>query len=100
MPGELARVHQRRQRGWNRVERIVRSVPLLELDRVPDRLHVPRVSRVQVPEHMRVAPDQLLRNSGDHIGPAEIAAPPRDLGVKRDLQQQVPELVGESVGVL
>src|SRR5262249_50291548 len=50
-------------------------------------------------EHMRVTPDELVADRGDHVVRTKGALGPAELGLKDDLQEEIAELGGKLAAV-
>src|SRR4051794_9265566 len=72
-----------------------RTAGLPLLDPVPVREHLSRIGRLGLPEHVRVAPDELLAAVLGNVGQRAGAALLEQEGEEVDLEEDVAELVEE-----
>ena len=103
---ETIRPEQRRQAFGDRPEqarRAARGPLLLGLDLLPLLFDLACVGGSActglLPEDVRVAPHQLVAYRAKRVGDVEVAALGADLGQKYRLQQEIPKLVAQRVGV-
>jgi hypothetical protein len=78
---------------------IVVVLALFRLDTRPIAQHLGRVLHLAVAEHVGVAPDHLLVDAMHDICDSKMSGLARQLGVKDNLQQQVPQLGPQLVEV-
>ncbi len=96
---EVGDLERGRHRSWQFVDRRALGQIFLArlglLDRVPRSQDGSRVVGYDIAEHVRVAADQFRRDRIEDIGGIEIAVLVGHLGMERDLDQQIAQLVAE-----
>src|SRR5262249_50871745 len=70
-----------------------RPLLLVTLQPLPSSKRFGCIFRRGIGEHVRMAPHQLFANTLDHVVEPEPALRSRELRLKHDLQEQIPELL-------
>ena len=95
----LARMQQRRQHRRNVVEDAGAAL-LVALDLLPVPAHLSGRVRLGLPEHVRVAADQLGRDAPRDLRPVAVTLLLQQESQERGLEQQVAQLVQELGGIV